>query len=102
MENRTRNKRLQLRLTEKEWAQLQKKCSRCHLKPQAYILKLISEILPREFPPMEYFEILRNLRQINLNMNQIAVKANASGIVDVKAYWENVGRLQEIYNLLKY
>ena len=50
---------------------------------------------------MEYFEILKNLREINLNLNQIALKAGARGTVDTKAYWENIARLQQMFNILK-
>ena len=47
---------------------------------------------------MKYF--LKNLQQINNNMNQIAVKANAKGFVDTASYWQNVRWLQEIISKL--
>ena len=45
-------------------------------------------------------EVLKNLQQINNNMNQGAVKANAKGFVDTAAYWENVNWLQETVSQL--
>ena len=47
-----------------------------------------------EKPPPEFHAVLKNLRQINNNMNQIAVKANAMNFVDTAKYWANVSELQ--------
>ena len=49
----------------------------------------------KEMPSLKFDDILKNLRQINNNLNQIAMKANSSGIVDSRAYRENYSRLQE-------
>lgn len=49
---------------------------------------------------MDLIEVLKNLQQINNNMNQIAVKANAKGFVDTASYWDNVRRLQETVSKL--
>jgi hypothetical protein len=49
----------------------------------------------KEKPPVDVIDILKNLQQINNNMNQIAVKANAKGFVDTASYWENVRWLKE-------
>ena len=46
-------------------------------------------------PQLEFDDILKNLRQINNNLNQIAMKANASGFIDARSYRENYSRLQE-------
>lgn len=49
----------------------------------------------KEMPSLKFDDILKNLRQINNNLNQIAMKANSSGIIDSRAYRENYSRLQE-------
>lgn len=97
---RTRERSLHLRFTEQEWSYLMKQCSRSGLKPQAYIHRLIKNKPVKELPPVEYFEVLKNLRQINHNMNQIAVVANAKGFVDTAAYWENMKALQQTVGLM--
>ena len=51
---------------------------------------------------MDLISVLRNLQQINNNMNQVALIANAKGFVDTAAYWENVELLKEtIHELLE-
>lgn len=49
---------------------------------------------------MELVTVLKNLQQINNNMNQVALKVNAMGFVDTAAYWENVRWLQDTVALL--
>lgn len=44
---------------------------------------------------MDLVSVLRNLQQINNNMNQIAMKANTLNFVDTVAYWENVDGLKK-------
>ena len=53
-------------------------------------------------PSMDLVAVLRNLQQINNNINQIALVANTKGFIDTVAYWENVDRLKKtIHELLE-
>jgi len=101
MKIRTRERSLHLRLSEEEWKILTDNCRKCGLKPQAYILMLLKDIRPRESPEADFFELLKELRYISVNLNQIAVKANTIGFVDTKKYWENADALSEIISRLK-
>lgn len=84
-----------MRLTENELNMLMRYAAGSGLSPQNYLLSLLKDGKPKELPQLEFHEILKNLRQINKNMNQIAMKANATGFIDAKAYRENNTRLQE-------
>lgn len=99
---RRRDCRFQLRLTEAEMNRLKKQSEKCGLKPQAYIIALIENIPLRERPSMDLVSVLRNLQQINNNMNQIAMKANSMNFIDTAAYWKNVDALKKtIHELLE-
>ena len=53
-------------------------------------------------PSMDLVAVLRNLQQINNNINQIGLVANAKGFIDTAAYWENVDWLKKtIHELLE-
>ena len=93
---RTRENNLHLRLSDSELKLLRRKSQKAGIKPQALILNMLKDREIKELPPVEYHEVLKNLRQINNNMNQIAVKANSAGIVDELEYWKNVRWLQEV------
>ena len=90
-----RNNRVQIWMNDSELNKLNSKVKKSGLSRESYIRLLLDGITPKELPPIEFSEILKNLRQINNNMNQIAMKANAPGIIDARAYRENYARLQE-------
>ena len=97
---RRRNKEIVLWLTEDEYSSLRKQVVKTGLSMQAYFRQLIRKIQPKEKPSADVIDILKNLQQINNNMNQIAVKANSNGFVDTASYWQNVRWLQETVSKL--
>ena len=90
-----RTVKIDLRLTESEAATLNRDVKKAGVSREAYLRSLIRKMPPTEKPPVDVIDILKNLQQINNNMNQIAVKANAKGFVDTASYWENVRWLKE-------
>lgn len=84
-----------MRLSRKEYELLMRNSEKAGLTPQNYLLELVNGGTPKELPQLEFDDILKNLRQINNNLNQIAMKANASGFIDARSYRENYSRLQE-------
>ena len=72
------------------------KCSveKSGLSREAYLRAMIKDRPITERPPMDLVDVLRNLQQINNNMNQIATKANSLNFVDTAAYWVNVDLLK--------
>ena len=69
---RRRENSLHLRLTDAELALLKRKSARAGLKPQAFILAMLNEYQLKEKPEVEFYEVLKNLRQINLNINVLS------------------------------
>ena len=49
-----------------------------------------------EFPPIEYQEVLRELRKIGINLNQLASKAHTLGFVDEREYKAESDRLWRV------
>ena len=95
-----RNVEIKVRLSEKEAATLKRDVKKAGVSREAYIRSLIRKMPLIERPSLDLLEVLKNLQQINNNMNQVAVKANAKGFVDTTAYWENVNWLQETVSQL--
>ena len=92
---RRRNK-IDLRLNDTELAQLNHDVEKSGWSREKYLRALIANRPIRERPPMDLVSVLKQLQQINNNMNQIAVKANSLNFVDTAAYWENVDQLEEL------
>ena len=87
--------KIDLRLTESEAAALNRDVKKAGVSREAYLRSLIRKLPLKEKPSVDVIDILKNLQQINNNMNQIAVKANAKGFVDTASYWENVRWLKD-------
>lgn len=97
-----RNIKIDLRLNEQEMERLRRDVARSGWSREKYLRALIEHSSIREIPSMDLISVLRNLQQINNNMNQVALIANAKGFVDTAAYWENVELLKEtIHELLE-
>ena len=95
-----RNIKIDLRLNEQEMER--RDVARSGWSREKYLRALIEHSSIREMPSMDLISVLRNLQQINNNMNQVALIANAKGFVDTAAYWENVELLKEtIHELLE-
>lgn len=97
-----RSIKIDLRLNEQEMERLRRDVARSGWSREKYLRALIEHSSIREMPSMDLISVLRNLQQINNNMNQVALIANAKGFVDTAAYWENVELLKEtIHELLE-
>ena len=92
---RNRNHRVEVYYNDSEFAVLMKRVAKSGLSREEYMRQSSMNIPLKELPSLNFENILKNLRQINNNMNQIALKANASGIIDARAYREKYARLQE-------
>ena len=92
---RRRNK-IDLRLNDTELAQLNHDVEKSGWSREKYLRALIAKRPIRERPSMDLVSVLKQLQQINNNMNQIAVKASSLNFVDTAAYWENVDQLEEL------
>lgn len=65
------------------------------LTENEYIRTLINGYKPKEMPTEEIFELLKQLRGIGTNLNQIAKKANALNFIDVPSYKNNCKNLND-------
>ena len=86
--------KIDLRLNASEAEQLNRKVAKSGLSREAYLRALIQNRPVKERPTPDLVAVLKNLQQINHNMNQIAVKANTLQFVDTQTYWENVRSLK--------
>ncbi|WP_437124388.1 plasmid mobilization protein [Acutalibacter caecimuris] len=93
--NTRRTKKLSLRLNEKEHKRITRRAKSCGLTKSAYVRQLIVGYEPRESPPADYLAMARELKEIGNNLNQLAFVANATGLIDEVAYYENVIHLRD-------
>lgn len=62
---------------------------------------LIAGYVPSVLPSEEFVEILKQLRRIGVNINQIAYKANSMGTIDSDSYHRDYLELQSEVSKIK-
>ena len=81
------------RLYPEELIILNRDVERSGLSREAYLRALIKKRPIKERPSPDLLMTLKQLQQINNNMNQIAIKAHSIGLVDATSYRQNVEML---------
>ena len=97
---RKRNQRVEVYLTKEELTRLNENVARTGMSREGYMRALILGHEPKELPPMDFYDLLKELRQINNNINQIAAKANSIGFVDHGQYRKDSMALSEVIGKL--
>lgn len=82
-------------MSEREYKRITRRAKSCGLTKSAYVRQLIIGYKPRESPPADYFAMTRELKEIGNNLNQLTFVANATGLIDEAAYYEEVVRLRD-------
>ena len=93
MQNRTIE--IKLRLNRKEADALNRRVKKSGLNREAYLRQIIDGLVPTDAPPPDYYAMMRELHAIGNNMNQIAQKANALGLIDAARYGEAADALDD-------
>ena len=101
MEFRTRNIHVGTRLSEAEHKKLMDLCRRTGLGTTRLLRQLITDTELQAKPTPELREALRAMDRIGNNLNQLAHRANAIGLID-QAEWDRVKALhrelrEEVY-----
>lgn len=92
---RARNNRIMLRLSDKEYESLINSSEKVGVPREVYLRMLIMGTAPKEKPSADFYGVMKELNAIGNSINQIAKVANSKGFINVKAYEENVRRLNE-------
>ena len=91
-----RNRGFVVRLTDAEMERLDKAVRRTKLSREGYVRTLISGYEPQSLPPVEYYEILHELREIQDTIERLSRVVSQLGTIDAKEYNRQVKRLGEI------
>lgn len=92
---RARNNRMMLRLSDNECQTLKQSSEKVGVPREVYLRMLIMGTQPKEKPSADFYGVMKELNAIGNSINQIAKVANSKGFINVKAYEENVRRLNE-------
>ena len=94
--NRNRTNLIKVYLSDDEYRHFKENVKACRRTNSSYVRELIVETAPVAFPPIEYQEVLHELRKIGINLNQLASKAHTLGFVDEREYRAESDRLWRV------
>ena len=89
-----RNNCIILRLSQKELEELNIKVTKSGLSRESFIRQVLSGATLSERPSKDLLQVIKQLQYISNNMNQIAMRANATNMVDALSYRNEVNKLQ--------
>ena len=81
-----RNIEIKVRLNRKEMEMLDKRVKKSRLSREGYLRHLINGSVPREAPPPDYYDMMRELYRIGNSLYQVAQKAHTLNVIDVQRY----------------
>ena len=65
-------------------------------KRSTYIRETSLGYKPKEKPPEDFYEVLKQLRYLNNNLNQITVKAHSFGVINEQDYDKQMQMIREL------
>ena len=98
---RKRDIRIQVRLSDIEYKKLLDDIARSKETISSYIRKLIIGTQLKEKPDYEFYNVMKELTKIGVNLNQIAHVANSTNIIDKDFYNQEAKKWNEISRQIK-
>lgn len=92
---RSRNIKKNFYLNNKEDTILKNKCQKAKISQSEFLRKVILDYEIKEKPDKEFYDTIKTLRGISINLNQIAKKANSLKLVDEPFYNKTVAELNK-------
>ncbi|NLJ94027.1 MAG: MobC family plasmid mobilization relaxosome protein [Clostridiaceae bacterium] len=94
---RKRNKQCLVRFSPDEMKYVDQKVKESGLSKEGYFRKVLLGKEIKALPPLDYFELKRELSAVGNNLNQIARVANATKKIDTEYYKQNIQSLEKFF-----
>lgn len=92
--------RCEIRLSETEYQKLKNDAAKAGLSVSAFIRKSIANCTIKEAPPVDLPQMIREVRRVGSNINQILLIANSRGLLDVPALRKALLELREVEKMI--
>ena len=95
MAKRKRGRIVCCRMSEAEFHKFDQLAKEAGIPKEVYIRNLLNGLLLKPAPTKELIEVIRQLRRIGNNINQLSAAANRNGHMDTPLYKESYIQLQK-------
>lgn len=98
---RSRPVQVKVYLNEEEYENLCRLCKETNLKQGRLIRLLLEGYVPPQAPPVDYKKLIREVRAVGNNINQILFYVNANGILNVPDLNTELVKLREVEKFIR-
>ncbi|MFA6851506.1 MAG: plasmid mobilization relaxosome protein MobC [Selenomonadaceae bacterium] len=97
---RKRSYRVEVYFTKDELGVLNQKVNKSSIPREVFIRNLLNDCIIKEAPPAEYYDLIREVRRVGSNLNQILKLANAKGLLDVPQLRKDLEQIRATEKIL--
>ena len=98
---RSRPVQIKVYLNEEEYENLCNLCEKTNLKKGRLIRLLLEGYVPPKAPPVDYKKLIREVRAVGNNINQILFYVNTNGILNVPDLNVELKKLREVEKFIR-
>ena len=98
---RKRNQRVVVYFSKDELDMLSKKVRKSGLNREAFIRQAVSNVQVKEAPHADVPLLLRELRRVGYNINEVLKRINSGGILDVPLFRKDMEDLRRVTKLIR-
>lgn len=92
---RVREKQVTFWMTYDEYYKLRDRAEKVGLTISDLIRELVNGFEPREKPPEQFYDSIKQIRAVGNSLNQLARRANALGFIDELQYKKNFEQVNQ-------
>lgn len=92
--------KINLRVTPEEYELIKKKAKKAGLSTSELIRRLLDDETIVEAPSVDFYEMIREIKRVGSNLNQVLHKLNAAGIAHPLELKRCANRILEVMNML--
>ena len=85
-----RNNEIKVRLTQGELDLLNEKVKKTSMSREQFVRKAISGVIIKEMPPIEYYDLISELRKVGATVNQLLKKSISKDYIDTSTLSETL------------
>ena len=87
---------ISVKFSDNELEKIDKMAFKTCRRRSTYIRETSLGYTPKEKPPQDFYDVLKQLRYLNNNLNQITVKAHSLGVINEKDYHNQMRMIREL------
>lgn len=97
---RKRNCRFEVRFTKDELTELTKKARKAHLSNGGFVRHVVSGAEIKEAPSADFYALMREVKRVGSNLDQLLKLAYSKGLLDVPAIRKSLGEIHDTEQML--